>query len=66
MELRKFYSRESGKVYYVVYSPETYWKVFIETSEGFVMVEAKTAARDCGADIADDTHQLWAQLWKAA
>src|SRR5712671_2613328 len=50
MELRKFYSRESGKVYYVVYSPETYWKVFIETSEGFVMVEAKTAARDCGAD----------------
>jgi hypothetical protein len=50
MELRKFFG-QSGKVYYVTHSPETYWKAFVETSDGFVTVEAKTAARDCGAQF---------------
>jgi hypothetical protein len=66
MKLRKFFSPMSGKVYYVTYSPETYWKTFIETKTGFVSVEAKAAARDCGAysDNPDaNTHTLWSQIW---
>jgi hypothetical protein len=64
MELRKFFG-QSGKVYYVTHSPETYWKAFVETRDGFVTVEAKTAARDCGAQFEDNpnTHVYWGHLW---
>lgn len=65
MELRKFFG-QSGIVYFITYSPETHWKAFIETSEGFVKTEAEAAARDCGAHSDDpevNTHQLWGQLW---
>jgi hypothetical protein len=68
MELRKFFG-QSSIVYFVTYSPETYWKAFIETPEGYVKTEAKAAARDCGAQAnadpeKDSTHTLWSQLWK--
>ena len=61
MELRKFYG-QSGKVYFVTYSAETFWHVFVETKEGFSSVVARTAAIDCGAtgDPREaNTHNFW-------
>ena len=55
MELRKIFG-ESGKVYFVTYSPETYWKAFTETSgvQGFQVsrhpVYGAISARRGGAD----------------
>jgi hypothetical protein len=66
MELRKYFGK-SGQVYYVTFSPETYWKVFVETAAGFESVVARTAAIDCGAvgePTEKNTHKFWQQLWK--
>lgn len=65
MELRKFFG-QSGKVYFVTWSKETNWDVFIETDKGLDPVVAKTAAMDCGAtgDPSElNTHQFWKQIW---
>ena len=48
MELRKFYGK-SNRVYFVTWSEETHWHVFVETALGFVPAVAKTAALYCGA-----------------
>lgn len=69
MELRKFYGK-SGRAYYVIYSPETYWKVFIETIDGFELTKATAAAVDCGSPYKTEgedratTHQHWGPLWR--
>jgi hypothetical protein len=42
MELQKYFG-QSGTVYFVAYSPETYWHAFVETKEGLVKTEAKGA-----------------------
>jgi hypothetical protein len=64
MELKKYFG-QSGKVYYVTFSSET-WHAFVETNEGFIKTEAKSAAIDCGA-IGDrsvvDAHGFWKQIW---
>jgi hypothetical protein len=66
-ELRKYFGK-SGQVYYVTFSPETYWKVFVETATGFESVVARTAAIDCGAvdepTTEKNTHKFWQQIWK--
>jgi hypothetical protein len=67
MELRRCFG-QSGQVYYVTFSPETYWDVFVETPAGFKPVTARVAALDCGAEAGEpteaNTHKFWRQLWK--
>ena len=59
----------SGVCYVIVRtkSPKGYaWKAFVRNANGYQKVEAKAAAKDCGAVIDDaNTHQAWKQLWAA-
>ena len=66
MELRKCFGK-SGIVYHVFDSPNERWKAFKETPTGYVNVEAKSAAIDCGAVGERDvlkTYDFWKQIWK--
>jgi hypothetical protein len=66
-ELRRFYG-QSGKVYYVFRSTETYYDAFLETADGFLNVEAKATAIDCGSTVPHEkvTHKHWDVLWQGA
>lgn len=55
---------ESGQTYLVFKTPkgqkgEDRFHVFTE-------VEAKQAARDCGADVEAHTNEMWKQVWDEA
>jgi hypothetical protein len=65
-KLKKFFGA-SGTVYYVVQIKRQQWMVFVETPDGFRLVEAKKAAIDCGAkgtpsDL--NAQAFWNQIWK--
>jgi hypothetical protein len=55
LELRTF-TGDSGQAYMVMRSREGSYHVFAE-------VEAKAAARDCGATGDKNTRELWKSLW---
>ncbi len=53
----KTFSGESGTTYIVFRSAEGSFHVFAE-------VEAKEAARDCGAAIGHNTRSEWKSIWE--
>ena len=66
--MRRFYGA-SDVTYYVVCVEhdvrKRVWRVFVDTSRGFALVEGKAAALDCGSPLGRDstTHEHWKLLW---
>jgi hypothetical protein len=52
----KTFTGKSGQSYLVIRAPNGSFHVFME-------VEAKDAARDCGAKKEGTTRQIWEALW---
>jgi len=47
--LKKFFSTTvPGKAYYFHYHPDSHYDAYVETADGFELVEVKQAAIDCG------------------
>lgn len=57
LEMRTF-GGTGGRSYLVFRTARGAYHVFLE-------VEAKEAARECGATREGTTHQMWDQVWKA-
>ena len=57
LEVRTFYGKK-GEAFLVFKTPKNAYHVFKE-------VEAKDAARQCGATGAANTRSMWARLWNS-
>ena len=55
LEIRTFHG-EDDRSYLVIRTTKGSYHVFKE-------VEAKQAARDCGATVEDNTRRMWEQVW---
>lgn len=58
LDIRSFRGRD-GNTYIVFRTPTGSYHAFME-------VQAKEAARQCGASIEGNTRQMWSSIWKSA